>query len=111
LLSWVQHHKDRITDKLDQERLRHIVHFTYLFQVEQLARLGDWEGVLPAIKGASVSELAMNLDTYEAIADILWVEKECPSDVLYLSLEVSYSMYAATWANGLDNTRSSCTPA
>ena len=41
---------DRITDKQDEERIRHITHFTHLFQMEQLARLGDWEAVLPAIK-------------------------------------------------------------
>ncbi|KAF8330322.1 uncharacterized protein EI90DRAFT_3154952 [Cantharellus anzutake] len=108
LLSLVQQHKALISGEVGEERLRHIVHFVYLFQLEQLVKLADWEGVLLVIKDASASSLSLNLDTYEAIADILvrvcpsyhesqsstflqqrqWVEKECPSDVLYLALEV-----------------------
>ncbi|KAI0651390.1 meiosis protein SPO22/ZIP4 like-domain-containing protein [Trametes meyenii] len=57
-----------------------------VFGVEIACQLKAWSRVLEIIEDTNrIQEVA--LGTFEAIADVLWVEKECPVDVLFAALE------------------------
>lgn len=51
-----------------------------------LAQLKDWGAIRVAVTNITQSSLAC-LSTMEAISDILWSEKRCPTDVLFSCLE------------------------
>jgi len=63
-----------------------LIHVILIFEAEQRCLLKDWDGILAAIDQASRSS-QMKGSTFEAMADILWVEKDCPTHVLYAALE------------------------
>ncbi|KAK0197894.1 hypothetical protein F5146DRAFT_1099840 [Armillaria mellea] len=69
--------KGVITDENDLARVGYFLHTLRVFEVEMLVRLGEWEAV-GRVVGDTVKAGPLAASTYEAIADILWVSKDCP---------------------------------
>lgn len=67
-------------------RVKYFLYTLRVFEAEILAHLKDWDQLL-VIVGEAVESGPLAVDTYEAIADILWMEKSCPVNVLYAGLE------------------------
>ncbi|THU92597.1 hypothetical protein K435DRAFT_726088 [Dendrothele bispora CBS 962.96] len=67
-------------------RIRYFLHTLRVFETEILVQLKEWDRVLRLVDEIAKSGLPA-LGTYEAIADILWTEKDCPINVLYGGLE------------------------
>ncbi|KAK0446558.1 uncharacterized protein EV420DRAFT_1313772 [Desarmillaria tabescens] len=78
--------KGVITDENDLVRVGYFLHTLRVFEVEMLVRLGEWEAV-GRVVGDTVKAGPLAASTYEAIADILWVRKDCPINILYVGLE------------------------
>ncbi|KAK0207833.1 hypothetical protein DFS33DRAFT_1408812 [Desarmillaria ectypa] len=78
--------KGVITDENDMVRVGYFLHTLRVFEVEMLVRLGEWEAV-GRVVGDTVKAGPLVASTYEAIADILWMRKDCPINVLYVGLE------------------------
>ncbi|KAK0245171.1 hypothetical protein EDD85DRAFT_8484 [Armillaria nabsnona] len=78
--------KGVITDENDLVRVGYFLHTLRVFEVEMLVRLGEWEAV-GRVVGDTVKAGLLAASTYEAIADILWVRKDCPINILYVGLE------------------------
>ncbi|SJL03232.1 uncharacterized protein ARMOST_06583 [Armillaria ostoyae] len=78
--------KGVITDENDLARVGYFLHTLRVFEVEMLVRLGEWEAV-GRVVGDTVKAGPLAASTYEAIADILWVRKDCPINILYVGLE------------------------
>ncbi|EPS99649.1 hypothetical protein FOMPIDRAFT_1124216, partial [Fomitopsis schrenkii] len=76
----------KLSDAEDISRSQVYVHVLRVFEVEMLCHLKEWEQLLQAVNDTIQSDAAA-VDTYEAITDILWVEKDCPVDVLFTALE------------------------
>ncbi|KAF8877627.1 hypothetical protein BD779DRAFT_1243031 [Infundibulicybe gibba] len=70
----------------DIRRAEGFVHTLRVFEAELLAELKDWGGLSLVIKDVVASGSTATC-TYEAVADILWIEEECPINVLYDALE------------------------
>ncbi|THH12968.1 hypothetical protein EW146_g7196 [Bondarzewia mesenterica] len=62
---------------------------------EVACRLRDWTQLPQIVERASRSE-PLPADTFEAIADMLWAERDCPVDVLLSALEV-YPVDERSW--------------
>ncbi|KAJ3982962.1 meiosis protein SPO22/ZIP4 like-domain-containing protein [Lentinula detonsa] len=77
---------EKITGDDDLLRARYFLHTLRVFEAEILAQLKDWDQ-LSKIIGDAVTSGSLAVATYEAIADILWEEKECPVNVLCGGLE------------------------
>ncbi|KAK0506685.1 hypothetical protein EDD18DRAFT_1059774, partial [Armillaria luteobubalina] len=78
--------KGVITDENDVVRVGYFLHTLRVFEVEMLVRLGEWEAV-GRVVADTVKAGPLAASTYEAIADILWVRKDCPINILYVGLE------------------------
>ncbi|GJJ13838.1 hypothetical protein Clacol_008095 [Clathrus columnatus] len=76
----------QLHDTFEEDRVGSMIHVSLVFETEQRCYLKDWEGVLTSIEEAS-QLLKVKASTFEAMADILWVDKDCPVDVLYSALE------------------------
>ncbi|KAK2464868.1 hypothetical protein APHAL10511_002944 [Amanita phalloides] len=76
----------KVQDEADITRAQYFIHTLRVFEAEFLARLKQWDA-LETIVGETVTSGPLAIGTYEAIADILWADKECPINVLYGSLE------------------------
>lgn len=77
-------------EKVSQEdlpRLESSLQILRVFIVEAACHLSDWTTVLATIEEASRSDRD-SLETYEAFADALWEDKNCPIHVLFTALEV-----------------------
>lgn len=61
-----------------------------VFEVEIYAQLHDWASLILSVEEAIQFDPSAVL-TFEAIADILYGEKECPAHVLYTALEVGHT--------------------
>ncbi|KAF8877617.1 hypothetical protein BD779DRAFT_1677236 [Infundibulicybe gibba] len=61
----------------DIRRAEGFVHTLRVFEAELLAELKDWGGLSLVIKDVVASGSTATC-TYEAVADILWIEEECP---------------------------------
>ncbi|KAJ3794551.1 meiosis protein SPO22/ZIP4 like-domain-containing protein, partial [Lentinula aff. detonsa] len=68
---------EKITGDDDLLRAQYFLHTLRVFEAELLAQLNDWDQ-LSKIIGDAVTSGSLAVATYEAIADILWEEKECP---------------------------------
>ncbi|KAJ3735950.1 meiosis protein SPO22/ZIP4 like-domain-containing protein [Lentinula guzmanii] len=77
---------EKITGDDDLLRAQYFLHTLRVFEAEILAQLKDWDQ-LSKIIGDAVTSGSLAVATYEAIADILWEEKECPVNVLCGGLE------------------------
>ncbi|KZT35440.1 hypothetical protein SISSUDRAFT_990583, partial [Sistotremastrum suecicum HHB10207 ss-3] len=79
--------KSDITSE-DKIRFGDVLHACFVFEMELLCELQEWGKALTVIQNMSGKEWAnLQLATFEAIADILWVAKSCPIPVLYQALE------------------------
>ncbi|KZS90228.1 SPO22-domain-containing protein [Sistotremastrum niveocremeum HHB9708] len=79
--------KSDITSE-DKIRFGDVLHACFVFEMELLCELQEWGRALTVIQNMSGKEWAnLQLATFEAIADILWVAKSCPIPVLYQALE------------------------
>ncbi|KAH9920328.1 meiosis protein SPO22/ZIP4 like-domain-containing protein [Fomitopsis serialis] len=76
----------KLLDAEDISRSQSYVHVLRVFEVEMLCHLRDWEQLLQVINETIQSKPGA-MDTYEAITDVLWVEKDCPVNVLFTALE------------------------
>lgn len=88
--------KDRITDILNKaktldegegDRIQYFLHTLRVFETEFLVHLKEWNQISQIVQEI-VKSGPLAVDTYEAIADILWVDKDCPVNVLHECLEV-----------------------
>ncbi|KAG2053918.1 SPO22-domain-containing protein [Suillus hirtellus] len=78
-------------EKVSQEdlpRLESSSQILRVFIVEAACHLSDWTTVLATIEEASRSDRD-SLETYEAFADALWEDKNCPIHVLFTALEAT----------------------
>ncbi|KAF9444140.1 SPO22-domain-containing protein [Macrolepiota fuliginosa MF-IS2] len=78
--------RNKVTEDGDAAHVRYLVHTLRVFETDFLVQLKDW-GRVSAVIGEIVESGPLATDTYEAIADILWSDKECPVNVLYTCLE------------------------
>ncbi|KAI0762520.1 meiosis protein SPO22/ZIP4 like-domain-containing protein [Fomes fomentarius] len=87
--------KDRIqkvlaqTDVLGEEdvqRAHSFLNVLSVFETEIACQLKTWSRILEVIQETTRTQ-NVDLGTFEAIADILWVEKDCPVEVLFAALE------------------------
>ncbi|KAG8964728.1 hypothetical protein FRC03_001407 [Tulasnella sp. 419] len=69
------------------QQLDKLTGLSFVFEVEQLCILEDWERIGKVIQDATESKTTISLETFEAIADLLWVRPLCPTHVLYAALE------------------------
>jgi len=76
----------KVQDEAIITQVQHFIHILRVFEAEFLARLKQWDE-LGTIVGEAVTSGPLAVATYEAIADILWADKDCPINVLYGSLE------------------------
>ncbi|KAJ7030194.1 meiosis protein SPO22/ZIP4 like-domain-containing protein [Mycena alexandri] len=81
--------KNTITAADDILRVQYFLHVLRVFEAELLAQLKDWDGLSQIVTDV-VTSGPLGVGTYEAIADILWAEPDCPINVLLSGLEVSY---------------------
>lgn len=87
--------KDRIQRLLDRKllvtedgarRAQTFIHVLRLFSAELCCLAKDWKRLLDIVK-ESVQSDPLATNTFEALSDMLWVEKECPVEVLFTALE------------------------
>ncbi|KAG9223489.1 hypothetical protein CCMSSC00406_0006981 [Pleurotus cornucopiae] len=78
--------KKKIVAVDDVRRVKYFLHILRIFQSESLANLKEWDELLEVIAEITQSD-ELAVETYEAIADILWTDKDCPVNVLYAALE------------------------
>ncbi|THG97385.1 hypothetical protein EW026_g4602 [Hermanssonia centrifuga] len=70
----------------DVDRARSFIHLLRVFDTEVSCLMKDWKHLLESIQQVVQSDPG-GMDTFEAIADILWAEKDCPVEVLFAALE------------------------
>ncbi|KAJ1310787.1 hypothetical protein OPQ81_009307 [Rhizoctonia solani] len=68
------------------DRLGYIVNIFLIFEVEVLCHMQEWQKIKPVVEEATEME-CVTATTLEAMADLLWLEDTCPTDVLYSALE------------------------
>ncbi|RDB27351.1 TPR repeat-containing protein ZIP4 [Hypsizygus marmoreus] len=78
--------QDKIHEENDVLRVQYFIHTLQVFQAECLAHLKAWDQLSQLVEEI-VNSGPLALSTYEAIADILWADKDCPINVLYGCLE------------------------
>ncbi|KAF8637477.1 hypothetical protein AX16_010805 [Volvariella volvacea WC 439] len=76
----------QLASPADAERVQYFTHTLRIFEAEIFAQLKSWDQLSEVIEDV-VSSGPLAVMTYEAIADVLWAEKECPVNVLYKGLE------------------------
>ncbi|KAH7906954.1 meiosis protein SPO22/ZIP4 like-domain-containing protein [Hygrophoropsis aurantiaca] len=94
LMTEIKSCKGRILRLVGQNRIapdnmaqaHSFLHILQVFEVETCCRIQDWDSALATIEGAIQSD-SLALITFEAFADILWEQKECPVHVLFAALE------------------------
>ncbi|KAJ7223591.1 meiosis protein SPO22/ZIP4 like-domain-containing protein [Mycena pura] len=78
--------KNKITDADDIVRVQYFLHVLRVFEAEILAQLKEWNQLSQIVTDV-VTSGSLGVGTYEAIADILWAEPDCPVNVLLSGLE------------------------
>ncbi|KAF7306235.1 hypothetical protein MIND_00414100 [Mycena indigotica] len=78
--------KNLLTERQDITRAEYFLHVLRVFEAEIWAQLKEWQH-LSRIVVDVVDSGPLAVGTYEAIADILWAESDCPIDVLLVGLE------------------------
>ncbi|KAG8803719.1 hypothetical protein FRC16_003663 [Serendipita sp. 398] len=73
-------------DQEEMKRMSHIARLGLIYKAEILSELQDWDGLINTLKSMEGMQYVL-LTTYEAFADILWKNKECPVHVLYAGFE------------------------
>ncbi|PFH47188.1 hypothetical protein AMATHDRAFT_152750 [Amanita thiersii Skay4041] len=80
ILEIIGQHK--IVEEADITRAQYFIHTLRIFEAEFLVQLKEWDG-LAKIVGEAVSSGPLAVGTYEAIADLLWADKDCPINGTY----------------------------
>ncbi|QRV91649.1 G-protein alpha subunit [Ceratobasidium sp. AG-Ba] len=70
----------------DGDQPGYMVNLFLTFEIEVLSRLQRWERVQAVVEVAAAAECATSA-TLESIANLLWTEETCPTDVLYSALD------------------------
>ncbi|KAG5350200.1 hypothetical protein C0989_012252 [Termitomyces sp. Mn162] len=78
--------KEKVQKDEEVLRMQYFIHTLRVFEAEFLTRAKLWDQI-PQLVQEIVNSGPLALNTYEAVADILWVEKDCPINVLYGCLE------------------------
>ncbi|KAJ7615258.1 meiosis protein SPO22/ZIP4 like-domain-containing protein [Mycena polygramma] len=78
--------KNKITERDDILRVQYFLHVLRVFEAEMLAQLKEWDQLSQIVTDV-VTSGPLGVGTYEAIADILWAEPDCPINVLLSGLE------------------------
>ncbi|KAF8179159.1 meiosis protein SPO22/ZIP4 like-domain-containing protein [Pholiota molesta] len=78
--------KHVIQDTHDNERIQYFLRVLRVFQAEFSAQLHDWDQLSQDVDEITDSP-PLAIGSYEAIADILWLDQTCPVKVLYKCLE------------------------
>ncbi|KAF7293678.1 hypothetical protein MIND_01147800 [Mycena indigotica] len=78
--------KNLLTERQDITRAEYFLHVLRVFEAEIWTQLKEWQH-LSRIVVDVVDSGPLAVGTYEAIADILWAESDCPIDVLLVGLE------------------------
>ncbi|KAF8139351.1 meiosis protein SPO22/ZIP4 like-domain-containing protein [Mycena galopus ATCC 62051] len=78
--------KNKIAEGDDILRVQYFLHVLRVFEAEMLAQLKEWDQ-LSQIVTEVVASGPLGVGTYEAIADILWAEADCPINTLLSGLE------------------------
>lgn len=78
--------KDVLTAVEELTRVQYFVHALHVFQAEVYVNLKDWES-FGKLVGDVTSAGPMAVDTFEALADLAWADKDCPVNVLHRVLE------------------------
>jgi len=76
----------KIPEGMDLLRVRSYVHTLRVFEAEHLCQLKEWTQMMRCI-GDIVHSDVTAADTFEAVADILWMQTDCPVNVLFAALE------------------------
>ncbi|TDL22344.1 hypothetical protein BD410DRAFT_821261 [Rickenella mellea] len=77
--------KNQLAGEPDSDDFESFLHIVRVFQAELACQRRDWERVLVTIN--DIEPGGYTLKTFEAIADLVWVEEDCPVAVLYSVLE------------------------
>ncbi|KAL5476400.1 SPO22_3 [Sanghuangporus weigelae] len=77
--------KERVNNQLDIQNLDELLHSVQVFEAEIFCQRQEWDMLLRVIN--VIGSGADTLASYEAIADMLWSERDCPVNVLYITLE------------------------
>ncbi|KAH8111444.1 meiosis protein SPO22/ZIP4 like-domain-containing protein [Phellopilus nigrolimitatus] len=79
--------KERIGagDHLESDNLDELLHTVQVFEAEIYCQRLEWDKLLGIIN--ELESITASLVSYEAIADMLWSESDCPVNVLYVALE------------------------
>ncbi|KJA20853.1 hypothetical protein HYPSUDRAFT_68178 [Hypholoma sublateritium FD-334 SS-4] len=75
--------KHIVRDTHDNERIQYFLHVLRVFQAEFSAQLKEWENLSQDVDEITDSG-PLAVGTYEAIADILWLDQSCPVKVSLL---------------------------
>ncbi|KAI0735751.1 meiosis protein SPO22/ZIP4 like-domain-containing protein [Earliella scabrosa] len=70
----------------DVQRAHSFLNVLSVFETEIACQLKTWSRILEVIEETTRTQ-AVDLGTFEAMTDILWVEKDCPVEVLFAALE------------------------
>ncbi|TFK82959.1 hypothetical protein K466DRAFT_577952 [Polyporus arcularius HHB13444] len=70
----------------DVRRAHSFLNILSVFETEIACQLKTWSRVLEVIEETARTQ-NVDLGTFEAVTDILWVEKDCPVEVLFAALE------------------------
>ncbi|KAF7340474.1 hypothetical protein MVEN_01967700 [Mycena venus] len=92
--------KNKITDGDDILRVQYFLHVLRVFEAEMLAQLKEWDQLLHIVTDV-VTSGPLGVGTYEAIADILWAEPDCPINTLLSGLEACAILRASLDQNSL----------
>ncbi|CUA77764.1 hypothetical protein RSOLAG22IIIB_06771 [Rhizoctonia solani] len=68
------------------ERPGYMINLFFTFEIEVLCRIHEWQRIRAVVETATEMECVTST-TLEAMADLLWSEDGCPTDVLYSALE------------------------
>ncbi|KAI0063230.1 hypothetical protein BV25DRAFT_1899548 [Artomyces pyxidatus] len=86
--------EDRLRNILDKAplqpdnvtRVQHCLRVLIVFEAEVACRMKEW-GALPQIIEKAARIPTPLVDTFEAITDMLWADRDCPIDVLFAAIE------------------------
>ncbi|PVG03379.1 hypothetical protein CPB86DRAFT_810987 [Serendipita vermifera] len=89
-------HSTSRSTSVEETVMSSISHLSFIYQIECLAELREWEDLQSCIQGSNYPS-DVSIETQEAVADILWSHQGCPVAVLFTCLE---SILSATTQQG-----------
>jgi len=77
--------KSQHANAVDAQDFSEYLHISRVFEIEILCQKQEWDRLLGVLHERD--PVPPSLETFEAIADVLWAEESCPVNVLYAALE------------------------